>query len=42
MTQEQAVIRTLKKLDGIATLEQLYHNVFSIKECNSSLDNESL
>ena len=33
MTQEQAVIETVKKLGGIATLGQLYQNVFLIEDC---------
>ena len=33
MTQEKAVLETIKNLGGVATLEQLYRNVFSITEC---------
>jgi hypothetical protein len=33
MTQNQAVIQTLEKLWGIATLWQINHHIFEIKEC---------
>lgn len=33
MTQEQAVVETVKKLGGIATLGQLYQNIFLIEDC---------
>lgn len=33
MNQQQAVIQTLEKLGGIATLGQLYEEVFKIKDC---------
>ena len=33
MNQQEAVIQTLERLGGLATLGQLYQNVFSIKEC---------
>jgi hypothetical protein len=33
MQQNQAVVQTLRRLGGIATLGQLYEEVFKIKEC---------
>lgn len=33
MNQQEAVVRTLENLGGLATLGQLYQNVFSIEEC---------
>lgn len=33
MTQREAVIQTLERLGGIATLGTLYHEVFKITEC---------
>ena len=33
MTQREAVILTIEKLGGIATLGQLYQEVLKIKEC---------
>jgi hypothetical protein len=33
MTQAQAVIETIEKLGGIATLNQINQNVFEVKDC---------
>ena len=33
MTQKEAVIKTLEKLDGLATLGQLNQEVMKIKDC---------
>jgi hypothetical protein len=33
MTQREAVIQTLERLGGIATLGTLYQEVFKITEC---------
>ena len=34
MTQAQAVIETIEKLGGIATLTQINQKIFEIKDCN--------
>ncbi len=33
MTQEQAVIETIRRLGGVATLTQINHSIFDITEC---------
>ncbi len=35
MNQQEAVIQTLEKLGGIATLGQLNQEVFKIEDCDS-------
>ena len=45
MTQAQAVIETIDKLGGIATLNQINQHIFEIKDClhlPSSVINEAL
>ena len=34
MTQVQAVIETIEKLGGIATLTQINQKIFEVKDCN--------
>lgn len=33
MTQKQAVIETIRQLGGVASLTQIYHNIFNITDC---------
>ncbi len=33
MTQEQAVVETIRQLGGVASLSQIYHNIFQITDC---------
>ena len=33
MTQKEAVIQTLERLGGIATLGRLYQEVFKVRDC---------
>jgi putative heme iron utilization protein len=34
MTQAQAVIETIEKLGGIATLTQINQKIFEVKDCS--------